>query len=286
MPDPAITDAIFMKAVDAVGSGDLPELEHLLAWHPQLTSYRHHTPDDGYFKRPYLLWFIADNPVERGELPENITAIAAIIIKAIRQHAPETLQEQLDYALGLVATGRVPREYGVQLTLIDLLIDNGARPGSGIGALAHNNIDAAQRLIDRGGDLTLAAAVCLRRTDWLPALLERSNAAERQVAFVAAAFYGYADMLRLLLEHGVEINALPEKDHGFHHHATALHQAVFSGSLEAVKVLMEAGADPGIPDRVYHGTPLGWATYMQTTDEATPGEKENYAAIEAYLKEK
>src|SRR5687768_17122913 len=100
MPQPAISAAIFQKAVDAIGSGDLAELEHLLAWHPQLAIYRHHTPDDGYFKNPYLLWFMADNPVQNGQLPENITAIAAAIIKAIQQHAPEALQEQMDYALG------------------------------------------------------------------------------------------------------------------------------------------------------------------------------------------
>ncbi|RPD42281.1 ankyrin repeat domain-containing protein [Chitinophaga barathri] len=286
MPQSAITDAIFQKAVDAVSSGDLGELQHLLAWHPHLASYRHHTPDDGYFKQPYLLWFIADNPVEHDHLPENITGIAEVIIKTIRQHAPELLQEQMDYALGLVATGRVPREHGVQLDLIDLLIDNGAKPGSGIGALAHNNIDAAQKLIDRGGDLTLAAAVCLRRTDWLPALLEHSNPAERQVAFVAAAFYGYADMLSLLLKHGVDIDALPGKGYGFHSHATALHQAVSSGSLEAVKVLVEAGADTNIPDLIYHGTPLGWAVYMQNTGETGERDKEKFALIETYLKDK
>ncbi|MBO9155201.1 ankyrin repeat domain-containing protein [Chitinophaga sp. GCM10012297] len=282
----AITEAIFQKAVNAIGSGDLPELEHLLAWHPQLASHRRDIPEDGYFKHPYLLWFIADNPVTNDHLPQNIPRIAAAIIKAVRLHAPELLQEQLDYALALVATGRVPREQGVQLPLIDLLIDNGANPGTGIGALAHNNIDAAQRLIDRGGELTLAAAVCLRRTDWLPALLDRSNEAERQVAFVAAAFYGYADMLELLLRHGVNINALPTEGYGFHYHATALHQAVSSGSLEAVMLLVEAGADTRLADLIYHGTPLGWSQYMQHTNETPPGEKEKFAAIEAYLKDK
>lgn len=282
----ALTETIFQKAVNAIGSGDLPELEHLLAWHPELTSYRRNVPEEGYFRHPYLLWFIADNPVTNDHLPANIVRIAAAIIKTIRLHAPELLQEQLDYALALVATGRVPREHNVQLPLIDLLIDNGAHPGTGIGALAHNNIDAAQRLIDRGGELTLAAAVCLRRTDWLPALLDRSSEMERQVAFVAAAFYGYADMLALLLEHGVNINALPAEGYGFHYHATALHQAVSSGSLEAVRLLVEAGADTSLADLVYHGTPLGWSQYMQHTNETPAEAKEKFAAIEAYLKDK
>ena len=44
-------------------------------------------------------------------------------------------------------------------------------------------------------------------------------------------------------------------------HATALHHAVCSGSLDAVKVLVEAGADLATKDTIYEGTPLGWAEY-------------------------
>ena len=44
-------------------------------------------------------------------------------------------------------------------------------------------------------------------------------------------------------------------------HAPALHHAVSSGSLEAVNVLVEAGAALDVKDTVYGGTPLGWAEY-------------------------
>ena len=56
-------------------------------------------------------------------------------------------------------------------------------------------------------------------------------------------------------------------------HATALHHAVWSGSIETVKVLVEAGAKLDIKDTIYDGTPLGWAEY---------GKKDEIAA---YLKE-
>ena len=50
----------------------------------------------------------------------------------LRSELPDTAQEQLDYTLGLVATGHVPRDSGVQLTLMDHLIDAGAKPGGSV----------------------------------------------------------------------------------------------------------------------------------------------------------
>jgi peptide-methionine (S)-S-oxide reductase len=72
---------------------------------------------------------------------------------------------------------------------------------------------------------------------------------------------------------------------GFHKHATALHQAVWSGSLEAVKALVDAGASLHLTDRIYQSTPLGWAKYMQNdcNDEVLI---HKYKAIENYLEER
>ena len=53
-------------------------------------------------------------------------------------------------------------------------------------------------------------------------------------------------------------------------------------SRDAVKVLVEAGANLTVTDRAYHGTPLGWAKYMRT-ETTDNNEKKKYAAIEAYL---
>lgn len=60
--------------------------------------------------------------------------------------------------------------------------------------------------------------------------------------------------LAKVIELGVDLNA-PCAD--LYSHATALHHAVSSGSLEAVKVLVEAGASLDTKDSVYGGTPLG-----------------------------
>jgi peptide-methionine (S)-S-oxide reductase len=89
-------------------------------------------------------------------------------------------------------------------------------------------------------------------------------------------------MLEFLLGKGVDVNAFIDGSSGFHSHATALHQAVFSGSIDSVKLLLGAEANPGLRDLIYEGTPLEWARYMQT-DEKDQAMKKKYAAIESYL---
>ena len=285
MKNADIKDPLFLAAVDAIDSGNLPALKTLTGKYPRLVIERLDHPEPGYFKSPYLLWFIADNPIRHQKLPPNITDITQFLVGSVQQQSPDTFQEQVDYTLGLVVTGRIPRECGVQIALIDLLIDAGARPGNGHSAIAHGNLAAAQRLVERGGPLTLATAICLGRTNDILSLAKESTIADRETALVAAAFYGKAEMLTFIIELGVNINAYPDAADGFHSHATALHQAVFSGSLESVKVLVAAGANLAAIDLVYKGTPLDWAQYMQTEiSDVAAGKK--YAAIESFLRSK
>jgi len=126
----------------------------------------------------------------------------------------------------------------------------------------------------------LTAAVCLNLEADVKRLLPEATIEEKQVALMAAAFYGNPDIIELLIKSGVDVNAYIKK--GFHNHASPLHQAVSSASPEAVKLLVEAGAALNATDKVYSGTPLGWAIYMQTeeNDEMT---KKKYKEIESYL---
>jgi peptide-methionine (S)-S-oxide reductase len=275
---------LFQRAVTAIDAGDVDALELLLNANPELVRVRLKSPGDwlrdlvdgaleGYFREPYLLWFIAENPIRNDKLPPNIAEVTkSIIAKARSEYVPE-IQEQLDYALGLVCTGRVARESGVQIELIDLLIAAGANVGSLNGILAHHEIDAAKRLIERGAELTLTAAICLERGDDVRRLLPEASPEERRAGFAAAALYGYADMLALLMNESPDLDISAYAPNGFHPHATPLHHAVDSGSLAAVKVLVQAGADLEKEDTVYHGTPLDWAEYLKQ------------AEIAAYLRE-
>ncbi len=278
-----ITDPLFLKAVEALDAGNIPALEQMLRQHPKLVSEPLDYSTEGYFSHPYLLWFIADNPIRNDKLPANIINVTRLLIQQVKKQAPETFQQQIDYTLGLVATGRIPKEAGVQIQLMDLLIDAGAVPGKAHGALAHGNIDAARHLIERGGTLTLATAVCLGITTDIGRLAKNADAGERETALVAASFFGNTKMISFLIELGVDVNAYLKDAGGFHSHATALHQAVYSGSMEAVKLLVNAGAKLDAADRIYSGTPLDWSQYMQK-EESDETKRKLYQEIEGYLK--
>jgi len=122
-------------------------------------------------------------------------------------------------------------------------------------------------------------------TDEIAKLIKESTPADLLVALIAAAFYGKSEVIKRLIEQGVNVNGYLDSSSDFRSHATALHQAVYSGSLDAVKILVEAGANLKAIDKVYSGTPLDWAKHMQTeeTDEAT---KKKFKEIEDYLSSK
>lgn len=281
MKFPDITDQWFRQAVEAIDAGDEDRLRQLIKFHPQLVTVRLQFGQDGYFKDPYLLWFIADNPIRTGKLPANIVAITRILVDEIRRLAPGTLLEQVNDALALVVTGSTPRKCGLQLELIDLLLDEGAEPGSPLGALAHHNIEAARRLVERGSELSLATAICLGLSEEIQRLAPNATASEKQVALVASAFYGNTPVIEFLLKLGVDVNGYLEKDSGFHAHGSALHQAVSSGSLTAVQALVKAGADLCATDRIYNGTPLEWAEHMMNEADGTSSGQ--YDSIAKYL---
>jgi len=283
MDNSDIRDPLFREAVEAIDSGNIASLQNSLRKNPELINKRLETPTDGYFKHPYLMWFVADNPIRHEKLPANIVDVTRILIAAAKQYATDSYAQQIDYTLGLVATGRIPRESGVQNEWIDLLIDNGATPGNGIGALAHGNTDAAKHLIEKGGKLTLATAIGLDMEVEVHRLSKHASKSDLETALMMAAFYGNAKWISYLIPVGVNVNAYLDRSSGFHSHATALHQAVFSASLESVKILVSAGADLNAKDKVYEGTPLGWAIYMQT-EEDDDAKRKKYKAIEFFLK--
>src|ERR1700693_3471061 len=99
MNAPARLDPRFQEAVNAIDSGDAGRLERLLVEDPGLVRDRV-DGGEGYFHRPYLLWFVAENPVRNGRLPANIAEVARAIIGAAKREGAESVQEQLDGAAG------------------------------------------------------------------------------------------------------------------------------------------------------------------------------------------
>src|SRR5664279_4320315 len=109
MKNSEIKDPLFREAIEAIDSGNTIQLERLLAENPRLVYSRLSLPSGDYFQHPYLLWFIADNPIRIDKLPGNIIDLTRLLIRVVKQEATDSVQEQLDYTLGLVATGRIPK---------------------------------------------------------------------------------------------------------------------------------------------------------------------------------
>lgn len=81
-------------------------------------------------------------------------------------------------------------------------------------------------------------------------------------ALVANAAHGSIDQVRILLERGVDINATAASG------STALSYAVLRNQREICELLLDAGADPNIPDSdLQGGTPLIMATFGKGNPE-------------------
>src|ERR1051325_7120239 len=134
MDGPEDLDALFHQAVSAIDAGDVAALERLLDAHPRLVRERLTSAGpwlrdqignalDGFFRQPYLLWFVAEDPVRNGKLPGNIAQVTRIILEAMDREGVERKQEQLDYALSLVSWSWIAKECGAQIDLLDVLLD-------------------------------------------------------------------------------------------------------------------------------------------------------------------
>jgi hypothetical protein len=258
-----IEDAAFRRAVDLVDDGDVDGLRDHLTRHPGLVRQRVVFEGGNYFRDPTLLEFVAENPVRHDGLPPNIVDVARTILDA----GAGSDRRGIDSTLGLVVSGRVPRECGVQVPLIDLLCDYGADPDGAMGpALGQGEFEAVDALIRRGSKVDLAAAAATGRIDHARRALPAANADLRHRALAWAALFGHAEIVRLLLDVGGDPNRYnPE---GAHAHSTPLHQAALAGHMEVVRLLVENGARLDIEDIHHHGTPLQWAEHAGRTEVA------------------
>jgi hypothetical protein len=258
-----IEDPAFRRAVDLLDAGDAEGLSVFLSEHPGIARQRVVFEGGNYFRNPALLEFAAENPIRRGTLPANIVSVANVIIEAGARED----QSALDETLGLVCSGRVPRECGVQLPLINLLCDSGANPNGAVpAALVHGEFDAVNELIRRGARIDLSVAAATGRTEEARQSLAASSGEDRHRALALAAQFGHVDIVRLLIDAGED----PDRYNpvGFHSHSTPLHQAALAGHMEIVRFLVECGARLDLKDTLFQGTPAGWANYAGRTEIA------------------
>jgi hypothetical protein len=255
-----IEDVAFRRAVDLLDAGDAAGLREHLEQHPDLVRQRV-VFEGNYFRNPTLLEFVAENPIRRGTLPVNIVDVAKVILHAGAE--PAAVEE----TLGLVCSGRVARECGVQARLIDLLCDRGADPNIAMhAALGHGEFDAVKTLIGCGARVDLPVAAGLGRTEDVVRLLAEAGAEDRHRALALAAQFGHVEIVRALLDAGED----PDRYNpaGFHSHSTPLHQAALAGHDAVTRLLVERGARVDLKDTMWQGTPAGWAAHAGNTELA------------------
>lgn len=243
----------FEAAADAIITGDVATLRSLLREHPGLVHERstraHRAP---------LLHYVAANGVEdyRQLSPRNAVEVATMLLDAGAEvDAATEVYGGGSTALGLVATSTPPRRAGVQIPLIDLLLErraaiDGVKPGDSTvrAALANNCPEAAEALADRGarvGDVMVAAGV--GRLDLVRQFAKDASNEQLEHALVMSARYGRLEIATFLLDAGVDVAASDAM--------TALHWAAGSADLAMIELLIERGA-PLERKNVYGGTVL------------------------------
>ena len=257
----------FETAVEAVVDGASDLLRQLLRDDPELVRAR-----STRLHRATLLHYVAANGVEqhRQRTPANAVEVARILLQAGAEvDALAATYGGECTTMNLLVSSCHPAHAGVQVALVDTLLDFGAslrEQGKGrwcsplMTALIFGYIDAAQALVKRGAPVdNIAAAAGLGRLADTREFLPQASAPNRHLAFALAAQLGHVDVVNLLLDAGEDPDRFnPE---GAHAHSTPLHQAVSAGHLEMVRLLVARGASTTQPDKIHNGTPLGWAVF-------------------------
>lgn len=261
-----IEDPPFRRAVDLLDAGDVEGLRVHLKQHPNPAHQHVLLEGSNYFTSPALLEFVAENPTRRGSLPANIVEVARVILDA------GATQEVLDRTLELVASSAVAQHFKVQAPLIELLCGYGANPNraSRVAAI-YAQLDAIDALLRGGARFTLPIATILGRLEDARRLVADADNDDRRWAMAIAAQYGNVEIIRLLLDAGVDPNHYNPL--GGHSHSTPLHQAAGYGHLEVAQLLVERGAKLDWKDTMWHATPVEWAQH------------EGKAEVERYLRE-
>jgi len=260
----------FEAAVDAIVSGDAARLKTLLREHPELVrarSTREH--------RSTLLHYVSANGVEdfRQKTPGNIAEITRILLDAGADvNAESDAYGGGSTALGLAATSVHPEQAGVQIELLQTLLDHGANiehPGlagnqhSAIrGCLANGQGQAARFFASLGVPMTLEEAAGVGRLDVVESNFDeegplRPGATREQMesGFLYACGYGRSEVVQFLLEKGIDADWRNGDGQ------TGLHWATYGQHVEVVRLLLRHGARVDVRDGAFDGTPLDWALH-------------------------
>src|ERR1041384_282013 len=233
-PDSPI--AKFESAVEAVITGDLTALQTLLRENPELIRARSSREHGAT-----LLHYVSANGVEdfRQKTPKNAVDVARLLINAgaevdadlaygasprLRELYPERFGST---TLGLVATSIHPAEAGVQIALMQTLLDAGA---------SLDGIREGWGFFNEDGSL-------------------KSTATKPQLesGFMWACEYGHTNVVEFILDKGFDPGTLA-------HGMTGLHWAMVGGHLDTIRLLLDRNAPLEI-ENCYGGAVLSCAIW-------------------------
>jgi len=266
---PVIRDPSFRAAVKAIHQGDVESLERLLDVEPRLlherilepACYREaNRPPRGQAGSQYF-----GDPKLFWFIANNPTLVkpmpANMVDVAAAMIARGVDKGDLDYALELVMTSSTAREQGLQIPLVKVLLKAGAAPTEQAidVTLGHCELAPILALLEAGHPMTAPIAAALGRTDLLPALLMHATSEDIQRALGLAAINSQTEAVRLALDAGAD----PDHFVPVHTHALPLHQAVLTENLEMLDLLVRRGARLDVPDKLWGDTPLRWASHLR-----------------------
>jgi ankyrin repeat protein len=258
----------FEAAADAIVNGDAATLAKLLAENPKLVKAR---STRGH--RATLLHYVSANGIEdfRQKTPKNTVEITKMLLNA----GADVNAESDAYGggatvLGLTATSCHPEAAGVQLALMELLIEQGAvidgpDGGSAVNGCLHNGRGkAAEFLAARGARLDLEGAAGVGRLDVVQGFFQDDGSLkppatpeQMKAGFAWACEFGRTSVVEFLLGKGLEAGARLGQEGG----ETGLHWAAYEANADIVRLLLERGAPADVKDYRHDGTALGWALY-------------------------
>jgi ankyrin repeat protein len=258
--------ANFEDAADAVAAGDERVLTTLLRADPSLVrarSLREH--------RSTLLHYCSVNGVEdyRQRTPANIVAIARLLLDAGADvNAESDAYGGGSTTLMLTATSVHPERAGVQIRLLELLLERGAAIDVGkssdvVVCLRNGRGAAAEFLAKHGARLDLEGAAGVGLLDRVKEFFAEDSASQagitaQQLAdgFGWACEFGQLAVVDFLLEHGVRADTTLRADG-----VTPLHWAALGGYPEIVTILLAHGADANPRETGFYGSPVKWAVH-------------------------
>jgi hypothetical protein len=199
-----------------------------------------------------------DSPAEliRGQLRWAVTHDLRDRVRLLAEHGadlrtPFDSGEERIVRCVNACDGRTPAEVAAICgcwAVLDWLVEHGGVP----------------RPVTEGADGLIAAALSgdRRRAERLADHAAAARA-QRPGLIVWAASRRAWPAISLLAEFGWDVNARARVDFPIEQEwETALHEAAGAGEIDAAPMLIELGADPGIRDARFHGTPLDWAEHF------------------------